>query len=105
MSQHNGIEQELGTLKNDIKQIHADIMSLANEVSREGQKQWNRTRKTFEKNALSGVSRVADTLHDMADNSGEVVGRVKDEIGKRPVASFCAALGIGYFLGKLLTRE
>ena len=105
MSSPNGIEEELGALKTDIKKLHSDISLMAQALSSEGKKQWENSRKSVERSAECVYSKVADAVSDISENSEKAIGKVKDEIGKRPLISVAAALGIGYCLGKILRRD
>jgi ElaB/YqjD/DUF883 family membrane-anchored ribosome-binding protein len=105
MLPNNGIEEELGTLKTDVKQLHSDLSSLAQVLTHEGKKQWDKSRKSIEKSAERTFSKVADSVRDITETSEETIGKFQEEIGKRPLTSVAAALGIGFFLGKFLGRD
>jgi ElaB/YqjD/DUF883 family membrane-anchored ribosome-binding protein len=105
MSTSNGIEEELGVLKTDIVRIQSDLSALAKGLTSEGKKQWDRSRKAVEKSAEQTFSKVSGAVSDLAEDSEEAIGIFQEGIGKRPLLSVAAALGIGFLLGKVLGRD
>ena len=102
---HDGLQGDLGNLKDDIKQVHQDLSGLVHSVSDKGAREWKQAQKVIEKKAGQGMASVSSAMEDVAEQSEDAFKSLQEGIGKRPITSIAAALGLGYLLGKLFSRE
>ena len=105
MTHTNGFQEDIGSIKDDIRQLHSDFSDLIKGLTHEGRKEWKVAHKAIEKGATEGMERVSNAVHEVAERSEDAFKAVQDGIGKRPLLSIAAALGVGYLLGKLLGRD
>lgn len=83
----NGIDQELGALRDDLAALRGDLASLASAVGGA---------------ATVGGKEAYDRLKEQAIGAAETVAH---EVERRPIISLAVAFGLGFLLGKLLERR
>lgn len=80
------LRSEYASLKSDIAEMSKTISNLASDGMAEGRK------------------RVRSAAKQSREQARETWGAVEHEIEERPITSLAVALGLGFVLGKLLSR-
>lgn len=80
------LRKEYASLKSDFAQMSETISNLASDGVAEGRRQ------------------VRTAARESRERGREAVSAVEHEIEERPMTSLAVALGVGFVLGKLLSR-
>ncbi len=80
------LKSEYASLKSDIAEMSETISNLASDGMAEGRK------------------RIRSAAKQSRERARETVSAFEHEIEERPITSLAVALGVGFVLGKLLSR-
>lgn len=86
-------EKELEELKKELTNLRKDMSEIGKTVSK------------FARSATEeGRERVRSAADQSREQARETWGAFEKEVSDRPMTSLAAAMGIGFILGKLLSR-
>ena len=80
------LKDEYASLKSDLSKMNETLSKLAHDSADEGR------------------ARIRSAAKQSQDQARETWGTIESEIEQRPVTSLAVALGVGFVLGKLLSR-
>lgn len=86
-------EKDLKELKDEYASLKSDLAKMSDTLSKLAQDSTN-----------EGRARIRSAARHSRDQAKETWGTLENEIEQRPVTTLAVALGLGFVLGKLLSR-
>jgi len=99
------IQQEMESVRNDLKQLQGDVAGLVSGLKSLGLDKVNQVGENAKETAEEQLERLKATLNQVRSEGESQVDSLQKEIGQRPLSSVAAAFAVGYILGKLLDRS
>lgn len=90
---NKGSDKDLESLKADLNALRSDLAALTESLKERGYKQ-----------ARAGFDRAKAQAYEVRDQAMHTAENVGQQIEERPFTSVLAAFGVGFVLGKLLSR-
>ena len=88
------------SVENDLKELKSEYASLKSDIG-----EMSKTLSKLGRDGLAqGRDRVYSATEQSRERAKETWGKFEHEIEERPITSLAVALGVGFVLGKLLSR-
>ncbi len=96
---------DFSELKNSFGKLRSDMMTLVNDALGVGKKGAESLKESAHGSAVNAYDSAKEHAEDWQIRGEEQIEAIARKIGDKPVLSALIALGVGFVLGKLISRR